>query len=73
MPLSDLKSKYVMKDLRRGPARTGKIVMDEYFGRGHEPHTDYFYGFLGLIYDGFSNIDTLKKKMRVFFISSPLN
>lgn len=70
MPLSDLKSKYVMKDLRRGPARTGKIVMDQYFGRGHEPHTDYFYGFLGLIYDGFSNIDTLKKKMRVFFISS---
>jgi len=70
MPLSDLDSKYSMKDLRRGPARTGKSVLDQYFGRSHEPHVDYFYGFLGLIYDGFNNIDALKKKMRVFFISS---
>ncbi|MFX1345486.1 MAG: cation transporter [Promethearchaeota archaeon] len=70
MPLSDLGSKYSMKDLRRGPARTGKSVLDQYFGRSHEPHVDYFYGFLGLIYDGFNDINTIKKKMRVFFISS---
>ena len=70
MPLSDLKSKYSRKELRRGPARNGKVAMGKYFGRDHGPHTDYFYGFLGLIYDGVSNLDTLKSKMRIFFISS---
>ncbi|MFX0028225.1 MAG: cation transporter [Candidatus Hermodarchaeota archaeon] len=70
MGLSELGSKYSRKELRRGPARDGKILMDKYPGRGHEPHTDYFYGFLGLIYDGVNKIDTLKKKMRLFFISS---
>lgn len=70
MPLSDLDSKFSMKDLRQGPARTGKSVLSQYFGRGHEPHVDYFYGFLSLIYDGFTDINILKKKMRVFFISS---
>ncbi|MFW9876024.1 MAG: hypothetical protein ACFFG0_23220 [Candidatus Thorarchaeota archaeon] len=70
MPLSDLDLGYSMKDLRREPVRTGKSVLDKYFGRGHEPHVDYFYGFLGLVYDGVKNIDALKKKMRVLFISS---
>ena len=70
MALSDLDSNYSRKELRRGPARNGNVLMDKYPGRGHEPHTDYFYGFLGLIYDGVNNIDTLKQKMRLFFISS---
>lgn len=66
MALSDLNSKYSRKELRRGPARNGKFFMEKYPGRGHEPHTDYFYGFLGLIYDGVNKIDTLKQRMRVF-------
>lgn len=70
MGLSDLTSKYSRKEFRRGPARDGKVLMDKYPGRGHEPHTDYFYGFLGLIYDGINDINILKKKMRLFFISS---
>ena len=70
MALSDLNSKYSRKDLRRGPIRNGISVMDKYPGRGHEPHTDYFYGFLALIYDGVNDIGTLKLKMRLFFISS---
>ncbi|MFX1377411.1 MAG: cation transporter [Promethearchaeota archaeon] len=70
MFLSDLSSKYTKKELRHGPARNRKTLMNKYPGRGHEPHTDYFYGFLGLIYDGVNHIDVLKEKMRLFFISS---
>jgi len=70
MPLSDIKEKYTKKNLSRGPAVDVKNRMKSIYGAGHEPHTDYFYGFLGLIYDGINTIDELKSKMKVFFIAS---
>ena len=69
MPLSDQKVNYSRKDLRRGPQRNRIDVRNRY-GLDHEPHTDYFYGFLCLIYDGVNNIWDIKEQMRLFFISS---
>ena len=69
MPLSDQKLKYSRKDLRKGPQRDRSKVKYQY-GLEHEPHTDYFYGFLCLIYDGINDIKEIKAQMRLFFISS---
>ncbi len=69
MPLSDQKVNYSRKDLRKGPQRDRLDVRNRY-GLDHEPHTDYFYGFLCLIYDGVNNIRDIKEQMRLFFISS---
>ena len=65
MSLTDQKSKYSRKDLRKGPQRDRFNVKYQY-GLEHEPHTDYFYGFLCLIYDGINDIKEIKAEMRLF-------
>ena len=70
MPLADLKSKYTKKDLRRGPKREKWGIVEEVYGPGHEPHNNYFYGFLGMIYDGINTLEDLKTQMSDIFISS---
>lgn len=70
MQLSDLKSQYSKKELWRGPAREKYGVVEEYYGKGHEPHTNYFYAFLGMVYDGINTIQAIKKEMMHIFISS---
>ncbi len=69
MPLTDLKSKYSRKDLKFGPREKGAIFVSKYYDGHHkEPHEDFLYGFLYLIYDGINHIDDLKSEMRLFFI-----
>jgi hypothetical protein len=71
MPLSDLKVKYSQKQLKYGPQGEGrKFITNHYEGHHKEPHNDFLYGFLCLIYDGITNIKDLKSKMRIFFISA---
>ena len=70
MPLSDLKLRFSKKELRNGPHTIRKEFPDLYKQSEHEPHMNYFYGFLGLIYDGINTIEDLKVKMRLIFISS---
>lgn len=71
MPLTDLKSKYSQKELKFGPKREGaKFVSKYYNGHHNEPHEDFLYGFLCLIYDGVTNINDLKSEMKIFFISA---
>ncbi|MFX1313367.1 MAG: cation transporter [Promethearchaeota archaeon] len=71
MSLTDLKSKYSQKDLKLGPRDKGaKSVSKYYEGHHKEPHEDFLYGFLCLIYDGINHIDELKSEMRLFFISA---
>lgn len=41
-----------------------------YETRRHEPNNNFLYGFLCLIYDGANNLEAIKSKMRLFFIST---
>ena len=71
MPLTDLKSKYSRKDLKFGPRdKDAKLISKYYEGHHKEPHGDFLYGFLCLIYDGINHINDLKSEMRLFFISA---
>ncbi|MFX1316223.1 MAG: cation transporter [Promethearchaeota archaeon] len=71
MPLTDLKSKFSRKELKFGPkSEAAKFVSQFYEGHHKEPHEDFLYGFLCLIYDGFINIEDLKSQMKIFFISA---
>ncbi|MFX1409319.1 MAG: cation transporter [Promethearchaeota archaeon] len=71
MPLTDLKSKFSRKELKLGPRSEGaRLISKIYEGHHKEPHEDFLYGFLCLIYDGITNIDDLKSQMKIFFISA---
>ncbi|MBN1802741.1 MAG: cation transporter [Candidatus Lokiarchaeota archaeon] len=70
MVLSDLKARYSLKDLKKGPNREKMALYKEFFKHHSEPHTGYFYGFLAFIYDGINTIDSLKANMKHIFISS---
>ncbi len=70
MPLSDLKPKDFKDYPKRIPKNERKEIKEFYSGEGYEPHTSYFYAFLGLIYDGVNTIELLKAKLRLFFNSS---
>jgi len=70
MALSNLKTEFSKKALKHGPDAEGRKKVNAIYGAGHEPHTDFFYGFLGLIYDGVHKVEELKAKMKIFFISS---
>ncbi|NVM36774.1 MAG: hypothetical protein HWN81_14355 [Candidatus Lokiarchaeota archaeon] len=71
MPISDLKSKYSKKELKVGPRRKGSNTISKYYeGHHKEPHEDFLYGFLCLVYDGFTNIEDLKSQMKILFISA---
>lgn len=70
MPLSDYKLELDQKDLRYGPKDDRRKRLKEIYGPGHEPHNNYFFGLLALVYDGYTDISELKKQMRLFFISS---
>ncbi len=70
MPLSDLKPKDFKDYPKLIPKHERKKVKEFYSGEGHEPHTSYFYAFLGLIYDGVNTIESIKVKLRLFFNSS---
>ncbi|MBN1214407.1 MAG: cation transporter [Candidatus Lokiarchaeota archaeon] len=70
MHLSELKEKYSKKELLYGPHTIKKEFPELFKNSEHQPHTDYFYGFLGLIYDGENNLEAIRKKMRLIFISS---
>ncbi|TFF88546.1 MAG: hypothetical protein EU550_01075 [Promethearchaeota archaeon] len=70
MSLTDIKDKYTHKELLFKEHNRKKLRRVRNYYNGQEAHTNFFYGFLCLIYDGFTNIETLKQEMRVFFISS---
>ncbi len=71
MSLEDLKSKYSRKDLKFGPKGEGPNFVKKYYdGHHREPHEDFLYGILCLIYDGVQNVKDLKSQMRLFFISA---
>lgn len=73
MPLADLKTKYSKKELRgtSSIASEKRDFMKKYYPSiRHDPHEDFFYGFLCLIYDGVNKIEDLKNQMRLFFLSA---
>jgi Co/Zn/Cd efflux system component len=45
-------------------------LLNEIFGNTRGIHDSYLFGFLGLIYDGETELQSLKAKMRTLFISS---
>lgn len=71
MTLANLKlvqSKKNLNYLRTDPKY--KLMKKYYENHGHEPHESFLYAFLCLVYDGNDTLDSIKKKLRIIFISS---
>ncbi|TXT60517.1 MAG: hypothetical protein BAJALOKI2v1_100063 [Promethearchaeota archaeon] len=71
--LLDLKKRYSQKEkiIKYGMTyRDHKKMKHHYPNAAGEPHQNFLYALLCLIYDGYQNINKLKSKMRILFISS---
>lgn len=70
MSFAELKANYVRK--KHGVSHRSeeyKLMGKHYPGR-HEPHDNFLYAFLCLVYEGENYLDNIKKRMRPFFIAA---
>ncbi|TFG11804.1 MAG: hypothetical protein EU531_11190 [Promethearchaeota archaeon] len=70
MSFAELKANYTRK--KHGVSHRSeeyKLMAKHYPGR-HEPHDNFMYAFLCLIYEGEDKIDRIKKRMRPLFIAA---
>ncbi len=70
MSFRELKANYLHK--KQGVSHRSeeyKLMAKHYPGR-HEPHDNFLYAFLCLVYEGVDKIDKIKKRMRPLFIAA---
>ncbi|TFF85723.1 MAG: hypothetical protein EU517_01315 [Promethearchaeota archaeon] len=70
MSFADLKANYIRK--KHGISHRSeayKLMAKHYPGR-HEPHDNFLYAFLCLVYEGVNRMDKIKKRMRPLFIAA---
>lgn len=70
MSFAELKANYTRK--KHGVSHRSeeyKLMAKHYPGR-HEPHDNFLYAFLCLVYEGEDKIDKIKKRMRPLFIAA---
>ena len=70
MSFAELKANYTRK--KHGVSHRSeeyKLMAKHYPGR-HEPHDNFLYAFLCLVYEGEEKLDRIKKRMRPFFIAA---
>ena len=71
MSLADLKKNYSKNDIKFCRNDRKLDLMKKYYDiHGHEPHESFLYVFLCLIYDGHNSLESIKKDLRLIFISS---
>ncbi|MFX1590039.1 MAG: cation diffusion facilitator family transporter [Promethearchaeota archaeon] len=70
MTIFELKSKYTHKKGSFSHRGEEFQLMKKYYPAKSEPHGNFLYAFLCLIYDGIGEIAKIKEKMRTLFISA---
>jgi len=70
MTIVELKSEYTKKKGSLSHRDEGFQIMKKYYPARSEPHGNFLYAFLCLIYDGMHELDKIKRKMRILFISA---
>ena len=70
MTILELKSKYTKKKGSFSHRGDEFQLMKKYYPARSEPHSNFLYAFLCLIYDGVHEIDKIKREMRILFISA---
>jgi len=70
MTIAELKAGYFEKRGAYSHRSEGFQLMKKYYPAKYEPHSNFLYAFLCLIYDGFNTLDLLKEKMKILFISA---
>ena len=70
MPIKDLKSNYIHQRYGMNHRSDEFKLMKKYYPSKYEPHSNFIYAFLCLIYDGIHEVVIIKEKMRTLFISA---
>ncbi|MBD3196139.1 MAG: cation diffusion facilitator family transporter [Candidatus Lokiarchaeota archaeon] len=73
MPLSDIEKdfdKNNIKNRRKSKYQDYKLMKESFPYLKGEPHGNFLYAMLCFIYDGYTNIQRLKEKMKTLFIST---
>ena len=70
MPIKDLKSNYIHHRYGMSHRSEEFKLMKKYYPSKYEPHNNFIYAFLCLIYDGIHEVAIIKEKMRTLFISA---
>jgi hypothetical protein len=71
MSLLKLKHKFDKKEISKLSRKDHQMMKKSYpYSRRGEPHNNFLYALLCLIYDGTHNLENIKANMRIFFISS---
>ena len=70
MSFAELKANYIRKKHGVSHRSEEYKLMAKHFPGRHEPHDNFLFAFLCLLYEGEDNLNKIKKRMRLLFIAA---